>query len=87
MVALLWCAGAGAAMCWYVIWRRTSAGRARMLASGGSVLGSPAGPPSISVGERLLYCSVWSFIGAMIGATFWAGVEFLSWLVGFAAAL
>jgi hypothetical protein len=87
MVALLWCAGAGAAMCWYVIWRRTSVSRVQTLAGGGSVPGSASGPLSISLSERLLYCSVWSFIGAMTGAMFWAGIEFFSWLVGFASAL
>jgi hypothetical protein len=85
MAEFLWCAGAGAAVCGYVIWRRTSAGRMLSVAGSGPASGSASG--SVSLGERLIYCSVWSLIGATTGAMFWAGVVFLSWLFGFVSAL
>ena len=87
MAEFLWCAGAGAAISWYAIWRRTSAGRMLALVDAGSGAGAVAGPARFSLGERILCCSVWSLIGATIGAMFWLGLALLFWLFEFVEAL
>lgn len=46
-----------------------------------------ASAPRFSLGERILCCSVWSLIGATIGATFWVGLVLLFWLFQFVDAL
>jgi hypothetical protein len=87
MAEILWCAGAGAVMSWYVIWQRTSARRMVRLAGSEFATGSAADTFRLSLVERVLCCSLWSLIGAMTGAMLWVGIEFIFWLFEFAAAL